>query len=270
MAVALAGAVAEQAVLHHHQGQTAINQNLRLYRLAHVPDLGHGGFKADGGRGQLQILQKVHGSGIVDIQAEVSVDPHTGFPDGGHVAQVAHQGILYPQLPEGSQSLLNLGHFPIVDDPGQGNRQAAPLHQSGSHIGILHENVQGHIEHGGFHIQQGGSQLLPVCDLDGQSRYSLLPLVHGHRLGLADDALLPPCPEGGQLVQHIPAHGIDGRGGNGEAGIHMGANLHAAVGGTAGFCHSGSQGLAGEGHIDGQLRTGPLHLAGAALRVGGR
>ena len=74
-------------------------------------------------------------------------------------------------------------------------------------------------------------------------------------------------PDGGELVQSVPAHGIDGGGGEGQARFHMGLDLHAAVGGAAGLADPVGNGLACQLHVPGHLRGGSLHGAGAALRV---
>ena len=198
------------------------------------------------------------------------MDAHTGLPDRSEMAQIAHQGILYPQLPQLLQSLLQPGHFSVMDDPGQRNRQTAPLHQPGCHFRVLQQDVHGDIKHGGFHIQHFRSQLLPGGDLDAQARQTLFSLVHGHGLGLADGMLLPAGAQCRQLVQRIPAHGVDGSGGNGKTGIHMGPDLNAAVGRAAGFGNSLGQSLSRQGHISGQLRTGTGYGAGTALRIGDR
>ena len=260
----------DQAVLGKHQGQTAVGNQLRVHRLAQIPDLGQGHLETHRSGGQFQFLHHIHGPGIVNIQAEVPVNPHAGLPDRGQQAQVTHQGVLHPQLPELSQPGGELGQLPVVDNPGQSHRQPSPLDQAQGGGVILQQDVQRHIEHGGFQIQQGGSQLLPGGDLDGQSGQAPAAPLLGRGLGFADGLLVPPGPQGGELIQHIPAHGVDGGGGDDQPRLHMGAHLGAAEGGAAGFGHPLGHHGPGERQVPGQLRPGAVAAADPALRVGGR
>ena len=268
MAGALAGAALNQAVLRDHQGQPPVGDDLSVDGLAQITNLRQGHFKADGCGGQLQGAQHVHGCGIVDIQAEIPVDFHARFPYGAEKAQISHQRVFDPQFPQRCQILFELGHFPIVDDSRQGHSQPSPLDKPCGHVRVGNQNVQGHIEHGGFGVEKIRGQLLPGGDLNGQAGQLLGPLVIRHRLGLPDGAVFPPCPQGGELVQHVPAHGVDGGGGDNQARVNSGAHLGAAVGGAAGFGYPLGQHFPGEGHVDGPLGPRAGHRAGAALRVG--
>ena len=197
------------------------------------------------------------------------MDFHTRFPHGAEQAQIAHQRVAEAKALQKRQILFELGHFPVVDDPGQSHSQTSPLDKTGGHIRVGGQNVQGHIEHGGFGVEKVRGQLLPGGDLNGQAGQLLWPLIEGHRLGLVNWVVLPPGTQSGELIQHVPAHGVDGGGGDDEARIHPGAHLGAAVGRAAGLGDPLGQHFPGEGHVDGTLGTGAGHGAGAALRVGG-
>ena len=118
VADALLGAVEEQAVLRDHQRQTAVDQQLTGHGLGHVPDLGHGHLKAQGGAGEFQHLGHIHRAGIVDIQAEVAADIQAQLPHGDQQAQIAHQHIGQALLHQLLKACLQPGQFIVMDDPG--------------------------------------------------------------------------------------------------------------------------------------------------------
>ena len=252
-----------------HHGQAAIGDQLGVDSLAHVPDLGQGHLKADGGGGQLPVPQHIHGGGIVDVQAEVAVDSHACFSCRDQQAQIADQHIPDAQFIQHGHIVLDLGQLAVVDDPGQHGSHTASAGQGLQQLAVLHQDMDGNIEHGGFGVHQLGGQLLPGGDLDGQTGDALGSLEVGDGGALADGMVFPAGPEGSQLIQHITAHGIDGSSGDGEAGIHMGADFHTPVGGAAGLGDALGKGLAGQRHTAGQFRNGTGDGAGAAFGVGG-
>ena len=155
-----------------------------------------------------------------------------------------------------------------MDDPGKDDAHPAPAGHGLHQLLIGHQQVDGDVEHGGFGVHQLGSQLLPAGDLDGQTGNAPLPLVVGDGLSLPGGMILPSGPQNRQLVQSIPAHGVDGSGGDDQTRIHPGAHLHTAVRRTAGFGDPLSQGSAGEGNIPGKLRHRAVHPAAAPFRIG--
>ena len=76
-----------------------------------------------------------------------------------------------------------------------------------------------------------------------------------------------PGPEGGELIQHIPAHGVDGGGRESQPRFHLSLHTHTAVGSAAGLTQAVGNGLAGDFHIPGNLRLGTCHDAAAALGI---
>ena len=88
--------------------------------------------------------------------------------------------------------------------------------------------------------------------------------------GLAQRGDLPAGAQGGEPVQHIPAHGVDGGGGHGQTRLHLGANFHTAVGGAAGFTQTLCQRRRLQGHIARRFGYGTLHPADAPVGVGYR
>ena len=127
--------------------------------------------------------------------------------------------------------------------------------------------MDGDIEQGGLCVDQLGGQLVPAGDLNGQTGDALGTGIIRDGGGSAHRLILPAGPEGGELIQHLPAHGIDGGGRDGEAGVHMGADFGAAVGGSAGFGQPLGQRGASQRHTAGQFRNGTGYLTGSALGV---
>ena len=270
MAGTLTGTVLHQAVLHHHQRQPTVDDQLAGNCLAQIPDLGHGHFKAQAGGGQLQLPAEMQGLGIVDIQAKIAVDGKADLSCGDEQAQIANQhipdtlGIQIPQAHSQSGQLL------IVDDPGQHRSHIAPANQLTGQAAVREQNMHRHIEHGGFHRQQLTGQLILICDLDGDTRHAAGAQVILQLGRLAQGLLVVAGTDGGELIQHIPAHGVDGSGGQGQARIHMGLDTHAAVGSAAGLADPVGNGLSGQLHIPGSFRSGAFHIAAAAFRIGHR
>ena len=122
-----------------------------------------------------------------------------------------------------------------------------------------------HIEHRGPGGQQGRRHLLQGPDLYRQHRTAAVggPGVGG---GVAVEGHLRQlAPQGRQPDQRFPAQTVDHAGRNHHAGGHLGLDLTADVGGTAGFgkaccqfffCYRAADGLLGHGPL------GPAHMAG--------
>ena len=197
------------------------------------------------------------------------MNPHSRLPGRRQQTQIANQSVLHADALKQCQILFQLRHFPIVDDPGQHHRQPPPLNQKTGHFRVGGQNVQGHIEHGGFGIEQVRGQLLPGGDLDGQAGQVFWPPIVGDAFGRVDGKIRPPGPQGGKLIEHIPAHGVDGGGGDNKAWVNPGAHLHAAVGRAAGFGYPLGKHFPGQGNIPSQLRPGAVDGTGAAFRVSG-
>ena len=161
MAGAFVGLVVNETMLRHHQGQPPVGDQLGVYRLAHVPYLGQGHFKAHRSGGHFQGTHDVHGGGVEDIQAEISVNPHSRLPHGGNQAEISHQRVPDAGGAEDIQTLFDPGQLSVVDDSGQHRRQPSPLHQPGAKLPVGKQNVDGNVQHGGFQIQKHGGQLLP-------------------------------------------------------------------------------------------------------------
>ena len=187
-------------MLGDHQGQTAVSKNLRGHGLADVPDLGQGQLKAQAGGGKIHHLKRVHGGGVEDVQAEVSVQAEPCLPDGDHQAVVAHQDVFDAHALDLLQTGAQLGQLAVVDDSGQHGGHPAPFSQNLAQGGVFGEQVDGHIEHGGFRVHQGRSELLPGGDLDGQTGEFGVALVVGNGLGCPDSTGLRPAPQGGEAV----------------------------------------------------------------------
>ena len=129
--------------------------------------------------------------------------------------------------------------------------------------------MDGNVQQCGFQIQKHGGQLLPGGDLNGQAGQARGAFVFRHGLGLTQHLFLPPGADGGELVQHVPAHGVDGGSGDNQAGIHPGAHLHAPVGRAAGLGDPLGEHRPGEGNVLGAFRHGAVGAACPTLRVGG-
>ena len=195
------------------------------------------------------------------------MEPHTALLGHQHQADVAHQRVPDPQGPDRLQPVFQLGHLPVVDDPGEHHPHPAPVGQALAQPGVGGQNVQGDVEHTYLAVQEGLRQLLPGGDLDRQPRQACGALEIGNVPGLFHGMLLPPGTQGRHLVQHIPAHTVDGGGGEHQPRIHIGLDRSAAEGCAAGFGHPGGKHLLAEGHIHGPLRPGALGHGHVAVGI---
>ena len=270
VADAFSGPVIIQAVLRDHQRKTSVDQQFAGDGLGHIPDLGHGHFKAQCGAGKLQLPGHIHGTGIVHIQTEVTPDPQPQLPDGDQMAQVTDQNIRQAQLLQPHQRCPDPAHLLVTDDPGQHRCHFAPLQQLLSQFRIAVQNMQRHIEHHRFQFQHFLGQLLLACDLDAQSRHTLRAGNLGKFPGTEHLGLLPAAPDGSKLIQHIPAHGVDGCCRKDQSRLHLGPDFHAPVGGSSGLGKPLGQRSTFQLHRPGNLRHRACHPAGIAGFVGNR
>ena len=79
---------------------------------------------------------------------------------------------------------------------------------------------------------------------------------------------IPTATEGGELIQHIPAHGVDRRGGQGQTRLHMAVGAYADVGGAAGLGKAQAQHIGGQLLYPGHFGDGATDFADPAFRVG--
>ena len=262
-----AGLVLEQAVLRHHQRQPAVGDDLAGNAFAHIPDLGQGHFKAETGGIEVHFPQQIHGSGIVDIQTVVTPQGKARLPHRDQQTEVAHQSFVDTQRLYFPQLGSDLGQLGIVDDPGQYRYHRQTGRQILAQHGITRQDVQRYIQCGQIGPQQGGSQLLPGGDLNGESRCAPLAGVIGRSDGFVDGGCLPTGPQSGKHVQYIPAHGVDGCGGQSQTRLHHGFHIHAAEGCAAGFLQALLDGFLGEDHSPCLFRQGAVDGAVPAFGV---
>ena len=265
---ALSGAVFHDAVLRDHQGHPAVDQHFRVHALADIPDLGQGHLKAQGGGGQFHLAAQIHRPGIEDIQAEIAADPQTALPNRQQQAQIANQGLPDADAPGQAQLLLQSLQLAVVDDPGQGrNNMLSPLHQIPEQLRLLGQKMQRHIDGLGHQIQQPSGELLQGRDLHGQTGLMAAAKDLPELPGLAQLGGFPPGPDGHELGQNIPAHGVDGGGGKGVAGLDAAVHTGAAEGGAAGLCQPGRQILRQQGPGAGHLGHIAPGLADVAVGI---
>ena len=124
-------------MLCQHQRQTAIGNELGIHGLAQIPDLGQGHFKADGGGAELQTPQHIHGGGVENVQAEITVDPEAQLPGGDQQAQIAHQNIPDTVVSQVGKLVLQLGKLIIVDNAGKNRCDTAPAQQLLQQLHVL-------------------------------------------------------------------------------------------------------------------------------------
>ena len=268
MAAALAGTAPDQAVFRDHQGHAAIDQHFAGDAFADVADLGQGHLKAQGHGSKFHIPCHQQRTGVIDVQAEVAAQTHICLPDGDHLADVADQRIPDALRAKVLQILGQLFHLIIMDDTGQDCGHIAPLGQFLAQVVVFQQDMHGDVEHGGLGLQEAAGDLLPGGDLNGQRGMAGDTLTLAGGDGLAQTGHIVTGTKGGELIQGIPAHGVDGGGGEGQLLAHLGLHLHAAVGGAAGLRQTLGQDLLIQRKAQGLLRIGTFHFHGTAIGVG--
>ena len=267
MAGAFTGTALDQTVFRDHQRQTAVGQDLAVDRLAHIPDLGQSHFKAQASRAHLPLPGHVHRGGRIQVQTVVTPDAHTALPGRDQQAQIAHQHLVDANAPENIHGLLQLGHFLIVNDPGQHRADIHPGADLAAPVHILHQQMDGDVQQSGLHPKQSGCDLLPAGDLHRKGR--IVP-VAGKIVDLQRTAQLghiPTGPERSKLIQHLTTHGVDSRSGEHQALLHLDAHIFAAVGGATGLCQTVGQGLSCQRCVSSRLGNRANGAAVAALGV---
>ena len=184
------------------------------------------------------------------------------------MADVAHQRPADAQTVGPVQSPADGLHLRVPDDPGQHHGELGLRGDPADPGSLPLHHGQGYVDPGGPGCQQLCRQLLRTQN------------AHGDPGGLGDarvdlqrrEAVELPvfqltAPDGGQMGQHLPAHGVDSRGGQGQPRVHHALDLHAAVRGAAGFGQPLSQGLPSQGPVHGPDRHRPLGLADVAQIV---
>ena len=71
--------------------------------------------------------------------------------------------------------------------------------------------------------------------MNGQLRVRPYTGMLGQLLRLVQGRLLVAGPLGGQKIQHIPPHGVNGSGGEDQTGCQIYNHVQTPVGGAAGF-----------------------------------
>ena len=257
----------DQTIFRDHQRHTAIGQQFCRNGLADIPHLGQRHLKAEHGRLQFQLLQRQHGHGIIHIQAKIAPHFHARFPGRQHQAQITHQGLLDAPAIELFQVFPQFGHLSIVDDSGRHRHQGHQLGQLPCEFFITGENMHGHIQRRRIHFQHRGSDLLLRGNLDGIAGGFLKALVmgnSGHGIHLPVFLAAAQCR---QLIQRIPAHGIDAGSRNRQTGQQIRRDPHAAVRCTTGFGQTALQLLQSQFLGASRFRYGAGYGAAAAIRV---
>ena len=155
-----------------------------------------------------------------------------------------------------------------MDDPGQHHANGLALaDQEPEEIHILRHQMQGHIEHHGLEIFQLAGDLLPAGDLDGETRLLPAAKVVPHPAGTAQLGQISSRPDGHELGQSVPAHGVDGCGGEGVARLDVALHIGAAEGSAAGLAQTGRKILRQQRAGAGHLRRFALNLADIAVGV---
>ena len=121
-----------------------------------------------------------------------------------------------------------------------------------------------------LHFQEPPGDLLFGGHLNVVGRGVLGGAIVGNPLRAAQSRHIPPGPESGELVQHIPPQTVDGGGGQGQSRRNLHGGFHAPVGSAPGFGQPGNEYLPGQLCNPGSLRGRALGGADPVLGVNHR
>ena len=153
----------------------------------------------------------------------------------------------------------------VVVDPRQHGHQLRILRQAGEGAPVRGDQVQGGVDDvGGV---QRRDELIGPGDGHGELRRVLGAGIVHDLCEAAQPGGLPAAPQGGQVVQHLAAHGVDGGDGQGEPRLDDAAHLGADIGGPAGAGKTGGQHGIGDGAGHGLVGRRSLSLADMAVAV---
>ena len=129
LAGAFSRSPADGAVFKDHQGQTAIDNGLAGQSLAHIPHLGEGHFKGQGGALEPLGFQLFQRLGIHDVQPKITPQGKAAFLQEGGMAHIGAHHLADPRLFALAQHRKERRPLAVKHDSGQNSSHLKQLHR---------------------------------------------------------------------------------------------------------------------------------------------